>query len=341
MTAHSPARVLVTGGGGFLGRAIVRQLLARGKAVRSFSRHAYPELQTLGVEQAQGDLADAGAVESAVTGVDLVIHTAAKAGIWGSWDAYYRANVLGTQNVINACRKQGVTRLVYTSSPSVVFNGSDMEGVTESVPLAKTFHAPYPATKAKAETRVRNASASGLLTICLRPHLIWGPEDNHLVPRILARGSRLAQVGDGENKVDTVYVDNAASAHLLAADRLAENPSLSGRVYFISNGEPVRLWEMVNRILAAGGQPPVSRRISVSAARRIGSVAEWGFRTFRIPGEPPMTRFLAEELAASHWFDISAAKRDLGYRSRVSIEEGLLRLEKWLKLKGMHKEDKR
>lgn len=338
MGSRPTQSVLVTGGGGFLGGAVVRMLLDRGDRVKTFSRQTYPRLEALGVEQIRGDIADPAAVNQAVRGVDLVIHTAARAGVWGSWDDYYQPNVMGTANVIEACLASGVDRLVHTSSPSVVFDGSDMEGIDESVPLASRFHAPYPASKAEAERRVRSAASPGLRTICLRPHLIWGPEDNHLVPRILARGKRLARVGSGQNRVDTVYVDNAAEAHLLAADRLAAAPELSGRVYFISNDEPIRLWEMVDRILAAGGQPPVGHSVSPATARRVGTVLEWFYRTFRLPGEPAMTRFVAEELATSHWFDIGAAKRDLNYTPRVSIDEGLVHLEQWLTASGMRKE---
>lgn len=338
MGAHGGETVLVTGGGGFLGGAVVRQLAARGDRVRSYSRGRYPELDAQGVEHVRGDLSDTGRLAEAVRGCDLVIHAAAKAGVWGRPEDFFRTNRDGTRNVIDACRRAGVARLVYTSSPSVVFDGTDMAGVDESVPLARTFHAPYPASKAQAEQAVREAARTGLRTVCLRPHLVWGPGDNHLVPRILKRGRRLRRVGDGANRVDTVYVDNAAEAHLLAADRLAESPGISGRVYFISNGEPVPLWEMVDRILAAGGRPPVRGRISAGAARRAGAALECLYRVLRLPGEPPMTRFLAEELATSHWFDIGAAARDLGYRPRVSIAEGLRRLENWLKQMGMHRE---
>lgn len=326
-----PLNVLVTGGGGFLGAAIVRKLVARGDRVRSFSRGRYDKLHALHVEQIHGDLADPAAVTAACRGMDLVIHTAARPGVWGDGNDYYRTNTLGTTHVIDACRANGVGRLVYTSSPSVVFNGRDMEGVDESVPYPARYLAHYPRTKALAEQAVRQAGKTGLSTICLRPHLIWGPEDNHLVPRILARAHRLRRVGDGANKVDTIYVDNAADAHILAADALAETPSLSGRVYFISQDEPIPLWDMVNRILAAGGKPPVSGSLSPVAAKRIGAAMEWLYRLLPLPGEPPMTRFVAEELATAHWFDIGAARRDLGYVPKISTEEGLNRLANWLK----------
>ena len=312
----------------------MRMLVARGERVRSFSRSRYPELDSLGVEQVQGDIADTKALSRAFRGVDLVFHVAAKPGVWGSLETFHRVNVEGTRNVLRACRDNGVNRLIYTSSPSVIFNGRDMAGVDESAPYPEVYLAHYPRTKAAAEQMVRNAAGGDLRTIALRPHLIWGPGDNHLVPRIIQRAHRLRQVGDGRNKVDTIYVDNAAHAHVLAAERLSARPELSGRVYFISQDEPIVLWKMVNAILAAADLPPVQRRISVPTARRLGALLEWLFRTFHLPGEPPMTRFVAEELATSHWFDIRAAQEDLGYRPLVSTEEGLRRLRHWLQDKN-------
>lgn len=330
ITNKSLHKVLVTGGGGFLGGAIVRQLVDRGDNVRSFSRNFYPELAQLGVEQIQGDIVDKTAVEQACKGVKLVFHAAAKPGVWGNYADYYRTNVAGTQHVIDACKKHGVLRLVYTSSPSVVFDGTDMEGVDESVPYPEKFHAHYPKTKAMAEQLVIKAADKDLMTITLRPHLIWGPKDNHLVPRIIERAGRLVRVGSGKNLVDTIYIDNAAEAHVLAADRLKENPGLSGKVYFISQDDPVPLWDLVDDILKAAGHPPVKRAIPRKIAWLMGALFEVVFKMFRIRGEPQMTRFLADELATAHWFDIRAAKKDLGYAPTVSIKEGLSRLEQWL-----------
>ncbi|HUV51023.1 MAG TPA: NAD-dependent epimerase/dehydratase family protein [Anaerolineae bacterium] len=331
MTKKAAQKVLVTGGGGFLGSAIVRRLVERGDHVRSFSRGFYQELASLGVEQVRGDIGDKDAVEGACKGMDLVFHVAAKAGVWGDYFEYYNTNVIGTENVVAACIKHKVPRLVHTSSPSVIFNGTDMEGVDESIPYANKFHAHYPKTKAIAEQNVINAARDDLMTIILRPHLIWGPEDNHLVPGIIARAKRLVRVGDGKNLVDTIYIDNAADAHILAADRLQENHKLSGNVYFISQGEPVFLWEMINNILKAAGLGPVKRSISRRTAWVIGAMLEACFKFFKLSGEPQMTRFVAEELATAHWFDISAAKNDLGYIPKRSTEEGLRRLELWLK----------
>lgn len=330
LNAKSPHRVLVTGGGGFLGSAIVKRLVKRGDRVISFSRGFYPELAKMGVEQIQGNISDAAAVQQACRKADLVFHVAAKPGVWGNYATYYRTNVLGTRNVIDACKQHHVSGLVYTSSPSVVFDGTDMEGVNESVPYPEKYLAHYPKTKAMAEQMVTAAAAEGLKTVILRPHLIWGPNDNHLVPRIIERANRLVKVGNGRNLVDTIYIDNAADAHIRAADQLEQCHHLSGKVYFISQDEPVPLWDMVNNILSAAGLFPVQRSISRNTAWMIGAVLEFVYKAFKIPGEPRMTRFLADELSTAHWFDISAAKKDLGYEPKISIEEGLSRLEKWL-----------
>lgn len=327
------ARVLVTGAGGFLGRAIVERLVEQGACVRGFARRTYPELETLGVEWVRGDLTDKEAVGRACAGRDVVFHVAAKAGVWGAYAEYHRPNVVGTANVLAGCRKHNVPHLVYTSSPSVVFDGRPMEGVDESAPYPARHCGHYSATKAIAERSVLAADGADLATIALRPHLIWGPRDNHIVPRIIAKGraGKLRIVGPGDNKVDTIYIDNAADAHLLAADALFNNPNARGRAYFLSQEEPVVIWEIINGILAAAGLPPVTRRVPHWMARLAGAVMEGVYGALRLPGEPPMTRFVADELAMSHWFDISAAKRELGYQPRVSIREGLRRLSVWLK----------
>ncbi|MBF0234211.1 MAG: NAD-dependent epimerase/dehydratase family protein, partial [Desulfamplus sp.] len=362
-------KILVTGGGGFLGKAIITQLVRRGDDVSSFSRQLYPALGEMGVKQFQGNISDFHAVEQASIGMDMIFHVAAKAGVSGRWAEYFESNVTGTKNVVNACLKNGVGRLVHTSSPSVIFNGKDMEGVDESVPYPEVYHAPYPETKAMAEKIVLNSTSEALKTIILRPHLIWGPGDNHLLPGMIARYRRLKRVGNGKNIVDTIYIDNAAYAHILAGDKLKINYnqnfasdkvnsdntpnisesklnvydkskteisissriSLSGRVYFISQDEPVPLWKMVDDMLDAAGLPPVKGEISAKTAERAGLVMEKIFSLFNIKKDPPMTRFMAKELATSHWFDISRAKQDLGYKPLISTSEGLLRLKNWLR----------
>ena len=326
-------KALVTGGGGFLGKAIVKLLLQDNFEVRSFSRSLYPELEKLGVEQLCGDLADPAAVETAVRGCDIVYHVAARPGVWGRYADYYRPNVLGTEHIIAACRSQGVGRLVYTSSPSVVFDGGDQEGADEALAYPDRYHAWYPQTKALAEQAVLAANDQTLATVALRPHLIWGPEDNHLVPRILERGRSgwLRRIGKRNCLVDTVYIDNAAKAHLQAAGQLSAGSAVAGKAYFISNGEPLPLWDIVNRILAAGQLPPVEKSVSAKTAYLAGTVLEVIYRTLRLPGEPRMTRFVARELSTAHWFDLGAARRDFGYTPDISIDEGMQRLSAWLR----------
>jgi nucleoside-diphosphate-sugar epimerase len=325
-------KALVTGGGGFLGLAIVRRLREREVAVRSFSRRRHDELDGLGIEQFQGDLGDGAAVSMAVEGCDVVFHVAAKPGIWGPYEDYYQANFVGTRNVVAACRKHGVSRLVYTSSPSVVFNGRDMEGVDESVPYPAQFATHYPRTKAAAEELVRAANDERLATVSLRPHLIWGPGDNHLLPRLVARAraGQLRRIGSARKLVDTTYIDNAAEAHLLAAERLKPGAVIAGKVYFISQGEPLDVWEMINRLLEAAGAPKVQRTIPKALALALAWSFENAHKLLRRPGEPRLTRFVVEELSTSHWFDLTAARRDLGYQPSVSIAQGLACLREHL-----------
>lgn len=320
---------LVTGAGGFLGQYLVEQLVARGDAVRAFSRGFYDDLKELGVEQSQGDLRDAEAVARACEGVDVVFHTAGAAGIWGSWDFFHGINTTGTEHVLSGCRKHGVGRLVYTSSPSVTFDGSDQCGIDESAPYPDRWLCHYPHSKALAEQQVLAASRpSGLLTCSLRPHLIWGPRDQHLIPRLLqrARSGKLRIVGDGSNLVDMVYVENAAMAHLQAADALAADSPVGGKAYFISQGEPVNCWGWINEILELAGLRPLTKKISLKAAWRAGILFEKLYSLLRLRSEPRMTRFLAAQLATSHYFDISRARQDFGYEPKISTAEGMRRL---------------
>lgn len=330
-TQRRPIKALVTGGGGFLGRAIVTRLLARGDEVRSFSRGAYPDLEAMGVEVIRGDVRDAAAVAQACQGCDTVFHAAGRPGIAGPYEQYAGPNVRGTENVLAACRRHGVRRLIFTSSASVVFDGTDMQGVDESAPYPQQFDAHYPKSKAAAEQMVLAANGPALATVALRPHLIWGPGDTQLLPRIIARAKTLRRIGPVDKKVDSTYIDDAAEAHLLACDRLESGSPIAGRAYFISQGEPRGLWELVNGILAAAGLPPVTRRVSRPVALAIGGCLEAVHWLLRIEGEPRLTRFLVRELSTAHWFNISAARRDLGYSPRVSIDEGLRRLAEWLK----------
>ena len=324
-----PVKALVTGGGGFLGRYIVEKLLQRGDRVRILARRHYPDLERAGVEGVQADIRDASRVAVACAGIDVVFHVAALPAIWGKWEDFYSINLEGTKNVVAGSVAHGVGRLVYTSTPSVVFDGSNLCGINETYPYPQRYICHYPASKAMAERYVIGANGKqGLLTTALRPHLVWGPGDRHLIPRVLnmARAGRLFIVGDGSNQVDITYVENAAEAHLQAVNHLQPGSSVAGQVYFISQGEPVVLWDFINQILERLGIPRVTRRIPCGIARVFGGGLEVLYNMLRLSAEPPMTRFLATHLARSHYFDISKARQHFGYRPRVTIAEGVERL---------------
>ncbi|MGE0607516.1 MAG: NAD-dependent epimerase/dehydratase family protein [Pirellulales bacterium] len=320
---------LVTGAAGFLGQCLVRQLVARGDKVRALVRRDAPELAGLDVELARADLRDTDGVMAACAGVEVVYHVGGVAGIWGPWREFFEINTLGTRNVLQGCRRHGVGRLVYTSSPSVTFDGGGQCGIDESVPYPTRWLCHYPATKALAEQEVLAANGQdGLLVCALRPHLIWGPGDRHLIPRLIARArsGRLRRVGDGTNMIDTIHVENAADAHWQAAEALRPGAAVCGKAYFISQGEPVNCWKWIDEILGLAGLPPVQKSLSFRAAWRLGSTLEAAYKLLRRRSEPPMTRFLAAQLARPHYFDISAARRDFGYEPRVSTAEGMRQL---------------
>jgi 2-alkyl-3-oxoalkanoate reductase len=326
-------KILVTGGGGFLGQALCLALKNRGYAVSSFQRTFYPVLEKMGVQQVLGDLANQDDVHQALIGHDAVFHNAAKAGAWGSYRSYYDPNVRGTQHVIDACLAHKIQKIVYTSTPSVTHAGKRaVEGGNENnTPYGENFKAPYPATKTIAEKNMLAVNSAHLATVALRPRLIWGPNDTQLLPRLVerAQAGRLKFIAGGENKMDTTYVDNVVHAHLQAFDALAPNAACAGHAYFISNGEPKTVRETVNNLLQAANVAPVNASVPYGVAYAAGAVCEAAWHLLPLKGEPPMTRFLAEQLSTPHWYDISAAKRDFGYVPQISTAEGLVRLKKW------------
>lgn len=333
MSSLSDTPTLVTGGTGFLGSHLVARLLAEGRPLTVVSRQPRPELAARGVRVVVGALHEPAVCAEACRGAATVFHVAARVGVWGRLEDFRRDNVEATRVLLAAAQAAGATRFVHTSTPSVVYNGRDLAGADESLPLTTACPSPYPLTKAEAERAVLAANAPGFATTALRPHLIWGVGDPHLVPRVLARAraGRLRIVGDGTNRVDMVHIANAVDAELCAERALAPavGAPAAGRAYFITNDEPIVLWQWINDLLRALGEPPVTRKLSLAAASRVGAVCEAAWRIFRLAGEPPMTRFVAAELAKDHWFSLAAARRDLGYAPRVSMAEGTAQLVAW------------
>ncbi|MFA5203122.1 MAG: NAD-dependent epimerase/dehydratase family protein [Lentisphaeria bacterium] len=329
-------RVLITGGGGFLGRRVAAMLRSRGHDVAVFGRRPYPDLERAGFACLTGDLLEPAALDTACAGRDAVVHAAALAGVWGRDALYHRTNVQGTEEVIRACLRQGVSRLLFTSSPSVVFGGRPLAGADETLPYPRRHLAPYAMSKAAAEQCVLAANGTPmaahpgrrLATCALRPHLIFGPGDPHLLPRIveLSRRGRLWRIGAGVNRVDITYVDNAAWAHLLALEALADpGAPPAGGAYFIGDAEPVCLWDWIGNLLKRLHRPPVRHHLSLGTAMRVGAVLERVYRLVPALGEPWLTRFTAAQLGMDHFFRHTRAQADFGYAPIVSGAEGVNR----------------
>jgi len=330
-------KALVTGANGFLGSNLVRQLMERGYEVTALTRRRDEMLSAMNVNTIHGDVRSFDNMYDACKGQDVVFHTAAVAGIWGSWKHFHGTNTIGTRNVVEACLQHDVPKLVYTSSPSVTFDGNHQANVNESVPYSKTWLCHYPHSKALAEKYVLAADDDNeLMTCALRPHLIWGPGDRHLIPRLInrAKAKQLRRVGDGTNQVDTIYVDNAAMAHIQAAEAMEAGSPVCGSAYFLSQDDPVNCWGWINEVLALAGQPRVTNSISYYWAYRLGYTLETVYQLGNFQKEPRMTRFLAAQLAKSHYYDISRAKDDFGYYPKVSNEEGMRRLGESLRKSG-------
>ncbi len=320
-------KILVTGGGGFLGSYICRQLSELGYEVIAFQRTPAKQLESMGVLSVSGDITDPKSLFAASQGCDAIIHTAGKAGIWGDPAEFRRINITGTANVIEACRKNTIPILVHTSSPSIVHSGGDIGGVDESLPITENITAPYPASKAVAERAVISANSSGLKTVALRPHLIWGPGDPHILPRLVAKVKNGTLALPGPDKVvDTIYVENAALAHVKALGELSAAARCAGKAYFVTNNEPMPQGEIIKKLLAAIGIEVRIRAVPVVLAKTAGVICEMTWSVFGFKSEPPVTRFSVEQLATAHWFNTSAAKRDFDYEPTISINEGLQRL---------------
>lgn len=329
----SSEKVLITGGR-FLGRAILLRLKEKGcEDIRIFCRTGHQEFDELNIDVMNGDIRDARAVMAACEGRTIIFHTAAKAGIWGRRGDFFSTNVRGTSNVVVSCRKHRVPILVYTSSPSVALPPGNVENADESIGYPTRYYADYPESKAEAEKLVLGSDGRDVATVALRPHLIWGPGDPHLLPRIveLARKGKLAQVGDGRNLIDMTFIENAAEAHVLAAENLRNSQKCRGKAYFISDGSPVNLWDWINTVLGRLEIPPVHKTVSYRKAYVAGSIFELAYSILKISGDPPMTRFVAGQLAHSHYFNIAAACGDLGYSPLISKDYAMDETIEWLK----------
>ena len=322
-------RALVTGGGGFLGQYIVRELLQGGHKVRVFCRGQYPELTKLGAEIFQGDIKNETEITIAGENQDIIFHTAAKVGVQGRYHEFYETNVEGTKNVIRTCFRNQIKKLVYTSSSSVTYDGKNHENVDETLPYPKKFLAYYSHTKAIAEQLVLSHNGdNGLLTCALRPHLIWGPHDKYIIPKLLegAKQGRLRIIGNGKNITDITYVENAAHAHILAGKNLVVGSPVPGQAYFITQGQSVVMWEWINMILKNLNVPPVTKHLSPTLAYALGYVCEKLYERVPQLGHPLMTRLIARELATTHTYDITKARKHFGYEAKISTEEGLQKL---------------
>lgn len=328
-------KALVTGGGGFLGKKIVEMLLARGDEVLVLGRSKYPEVEAMGAKTVKLDITNKDGLTEACSGVDVVFHVAALAGVWGPREHYWNINVEGTRNMLEAAKSAGVRKFVHTSSPSAVWDGSDMAFVTEEdCPYPTKFLTDYPETKAISEQDALKANCPEMATTAIRPRLIWGPGDPHLIPRMIERHDRLRIIGDGQNKVGICYIDNAAHAHILACDALEPDSQNAGKAYFVADDQPVIIWTWLNLFMGRLGKKPITSKVPRNVAYGLGALMEFVWRTFGIKGEPFMTRFVACSLSSDYYYNLKNARADFGYEQLVHPDEGFEKMVEYFKIQG-------
>ncbi len=320
-------KVLVTGGTSLLARRTAEALLARGDEAVMLQRGE----SAVDTRQVRGDVRDADLVRRAVDGCDAVIHAAAKVGVIGAWEEYRSINVDGTANVIAAARELGLSRVVYVSTPSVAHAGHSLVGAQADPAVIGRMDAYYAESKAIAERLALGAASDALPVVAIRPHLVWGPGDTQLVGRIVerAKAGRLALVGGGAALIDTTYIDNAASALVAALDAAVPDAACLGKAYVIANGEPRPIRELIEGILRAAGVEVTPRVVPLRVAVGVGGIVEKLWRRTKPDEEPPLTRFLAEQLGTAHWFDPRPARTDLRWQPTVTIDQGLAELTAW------------
>lgn len=329
-------KIIVTGGRGFLGTHLSKKLISLGHEVHTIGRSKVEETYDSNNKCFHhcNDLIKDNLPQAVWAGTELIFHVAAKAGIWGNYNEFYKTNVVITEKILKACENFGIPKLIYTSTPSVVFSGHPIRNGDESLAYGKTDLSPYAETKAIAERKVLNANINGKFqTIALRPHLVWGNGDPHLLPRVISRhrSGKLKIVGDGKNYVDLTHIENVTHAHICAMQAMLKNKDLGGYSFFIGQGEPVNLWSWLNEMFGSVGLPTLSNQINHKNAYFAGRCLEKIWSILKLKGEPPMTRFVACQLAHDHWFSINSAKEKIGYQPIISMKDALDKSLPWLR----------
>lgn len=317
-------KVLVTGGRGLLGTATAQSLVNAGHDVKLFQRGR----ADVDLPQISGDVQDVAALTSAVRGCDAIVHMAAKVSTVGRWSEFEAVNVRGTHNALLAATRQGVSRFIYISSPSVAHAGNALVGTGATPATPSNARSHYSRSKAIAELEV--LARADLATVAIRPHLVWGPGDTQLIERIIerARHGRLFLIDHGSALIDTTYVDNAADAIQSALDRVTE-PSVRGQAFVVSNGEPRTVAELFTRITRSAGVAPPNRSVPSALARTGGGLVEAWWGVTRRSDEPPISRFLAEQLSTAHWFAQERTRSALHWAPAVSLDDGFTQLKSW------------
>lgn len=322
--------ILVTGASGFLGHQIVLDLIKEGHQVFNLSRSTPKELTELGVSTLNADLRDLNSLENIFSKYqfDAVFHAASKVGMWGKWQDFYDINFTGSKNIFDISSKNHVKYFIYTSTPSVVFDFDDIIDGDESLPYAQNSMSLYAKSKILAEKYILNTDSE--MKVCaLRPHLIYGKRDQNIIPRLIEarRKNKLKIIGNGNNIVDVIHVENASLAHILAFKELQKEAKNNKKAYFIAQEKPVLLWKFIDQILETKGLSKVTSKINFSLAFKIGFFIEIMLKLLRINNvHPPMTRFVALQLGKSHYFSHDNAWKDFGYKPLFSVEESLKKI---------------
>jgi nucleoside-diphosphate-sugar epimerase len=318
-------KAFVTGGSGFIGGRLVERLVGEGTTVRALARskQSAERVAALGAEPVRGDIGDRASLAAAAEGCDVAFHLAAHLGEWGPWEHFERGNVEGTRNALAACEEAGVRRFVHCGTEAALMAGSPLVQVDETAPLRPDSSAPYPATKAKAEQAVREASREGFETVVLRPRFVWGRGDTTLLPEMIAtiEAGKWAWVGGGRNLTETTHVDNVAEGLILAAEK-----GRPGEAYFVTDGDPVVFREFVTAMLATQGVAPPDRSLPAWTAAPLAKLSEAAWKLLPLEGDPPMTTFRSWLLTQECTIDTTKARTELGYAPVVTREQGLAAL---------------